>query len=320
MHLKLPSIPYPPAQDGYWHPITATLNFCEEEYYATIYSAEIVNTLTNLLFMYLAYRGCKNCWQNGHESVFFVAFVGSFLVATASCLFHTTLKYPMQLVDELSMIYTTCIPCYASFAHRKSPQVSAMLALTLVSLALFITVSYHLIQDPMFHQVAYAILTAVLVFRSIFLMENYLRPNRWREARANQQMQREGIVGSRVEISRAVTDRRDKDILNTMWMMIAFGLSIFLGGFGIWILDNQYCTTLRRWRRQIGLPWGILLEGHGWWHLMTGVGAYYYIVWAIWLRHCLNNRQDQYVLEWPSLFFSLPSVVKADTTSIKKSA
>lgn len=195
-----------------------------------------------------------------------------------------------------------------------------MLALTLVSLALFITVSYHLIQDPMFHQVAYAILTAVLVFRSIFLMENYLRPNRWREARANQQMQREGIVGSRVEISRAVTDRRDKDILNTMWMMIAFGLSIFLGGFGIWILDNQYCTTLRRWRRQIGLPWGILLEGHGWWHLMTGVGAYYYIVWAIWLRHCLNNRQDQYVLEWPSLFFSLPSVVKADTTSIKKSA
>jgi len=30
-------------------------------------------------------------------------------------------------------------------------------------------------------------------------------------------------------------------------------------------LDNMFCGTLRRWRRDIGLPWGILLEGHGWW-------------------------------------------------------
>jgi dihydroceramidase len=60
-------------------------------------------------------------------------------------------------------------------------------------------------------------------------------------------------------------DIRDKEILRTMWTMIAFGLSIFLGGFAIWQLDNIYCSTLIKWRRQIGLPWGILLEGHGWW-------------------------------------------------------
>lgn len=26
----LPSIPYPPSRDGYWHPVTSTLNWCEE--------------------------------------------------------------------------------------------------------------------------------------------------------------------------------------------------------------------------------------------------------------------------------------------------
>jgi dihydroceramidase len=43
-------------------------------------------------------------------------------------------------------------------------------------------------------------------------------------------------------------------------------------------------------------------------HLMTGLGAYCYIVWGIWLRHCLNGRQDEYQLVWPHLF-SLPEIV-----------
>ena len=44
-------------------------------------------------------------------------------------------------------------------------------------------------------------------------------------------------------------------------------------------------------------------------HLMTGTGAYFYITWGIWLRHCLNGRQDEYDLAWPSLW-SLPEVVR----------
>jgi dihydroceramidase len=41
---------------------------------------------------------------------------------------------------------------------------------------------------------------------------------------------------------------------------------------------------------------------------MTGIGSYFYIVWAIYLRHCLNERQDEFVLRWPS-YFSIPEVV-----------
>jgi len=58
---------------------------------------------------------------------------------------------------------------------------------------------------------------------------------------------------------------RDTEILNTMWKMVACGLGSVAAGFLIWNLDNIYCGTLRRWRREVGLPWGILLEGHGWW-------------------------------------------------------
>ncbi|KAF2686523.1 alkaline ceramidase-like protein [Lentithecium fluviatile CBS 122367] len=302
---RLPSIPYPPAQDGRWSPVTSTLNWCEEDYYATIYAAEIINTLTNLLFMYLASKGIHNCMKHGHDTVFLVAFIGYLLVGSGSFLFHATLKYPMQLVDELSMIYTTCLMCFATFSYGKSRRYSTILALSLIGLALFITLYYHYLQDPAFHQNAYAILTAIVLFRAMYVMEVNMRP-RFRE------MERKGEGAAR-------EDRRDEKILRQMWIMIAWGLSIFLGGFLLWHLDNVHCSTLRRWRRQVGMPWGFLLEGHGWWHLMTGTGAYFYIVWGIWLRHCLNGRQDEYTLMWPG-WTSLPVVVKWHSVRAKGDA
>ncbi|KAF2094544.1 alkaline phytoceramidase [Rhizodiscina lignyota] len=282
----LPSLPYGPAREGYWSPVTSTINWCEEDYYATIYAAEIVNTLTNLLFMSLAFVGIRNCLQNGHDRIFLVTFVGYLIVGSGSFAFHTTLKYPMQLVDELSMIYTTCLMFHATFSYGKSLTSSIFMGVFLTGLALFISLYYHYLQDPSFHQNAYALLTAIVLFRSLYVME----------------FERQ--------------DRRDGEILRTMWIMIACGLSIFLGGFAIWNLDNKYCTTIRRWRREIGLPWGIFLEGHGWWHLMTGIGAYFYITWGIWLRHCLNGEQDEYKLVWPRMLTSLPVIVRNDKTAM----
>jgi dihydroceramidase len=46
---------------------------------------------------------------------------------------------------------------------------------------------------------------------------------------------------------------------------------------------------------------------------MTGTGAYYYIVWGIWLRHHLNYRQNEYELVWPN-FWTVPGVVKKGTS------
>jgi dihydroceramidase len=95
MGFSLPSFKYPPArpEEGYWAPVTSTINWCEgsynchlsgntfaykstEDYYATIYSAEIVNTLTNLLFIALGIKGIRNCLKYDHDSVFLVAFIG----------------------------------------------------------------------------------------------------------------------------------------------------------------------------------------------------------------------------------------------------
>jgi dihydroceramidase len=54
---------------------------------------------------------------------------------------------------------------------------------------------------------------------------------------------------------------------------------------------------------------------------MTGTGAYLYIVWGIWLRHCLNQRQEEFHLWWPHIW-NIPEIVRTPITangSAKKS-
>lgn len=39
-------------------------------------------------------------------------------------------------------------------------------------------------------------------------------------------------------------------------------------------MDQHLCGGLTRVRRAVGQPWGWALELHGWWHVLTAVGAY----------------------------------------------
>ncbi|KAI1350169.1 alkaline dihydroceramidase [Xylaria sp. FL0043] len=286
------SFPYHEPRPGFWGEKTVTLNFCEEDYVMSYYCAEVCNTISNALFLWLGVRGIKGCIKYGHSPIFFVTFIGYIIVGCGSTLFHATLKYPMQLVDELAMIYTTCFMAYATFSYARSSGFSFALGAGLIGLAYFITARYYETKDPQFHQDAYAILTATVVFSNMWIMERVLRP-------ALQAREAKRSPSSPVPSTRA--------FLSQMWIMVATGLSIFLGGYLIWNLDNIYCDTIRRWRHQIQLPWAVVLEGHAWWHLMTGIGAYYYIVWRIWIHRCLDGDEDKFRLYWPSVFY-LPEV------------
>jgi len=154
--------------------------------------------------------------------------------------------------------------------------VPLILGVAMAALAVFITAYYHYLQDPTFHQNAYALLTAVVLLRSMYVMEVSIRPH-YRKKREERDLAKSSgqvtLGEKREKREQERKDERDTEILRKMWWLIAVGLTAFLSGFAVWNLDNEYCGTLRRWRHEVGLPWGILLEGHGWWHLGTGFGA-----------------------------------------------
>src|SRR5262249_32014378 len=120
------------------------------------------------------------------------------------------------------MIYTTCIMFYATFAHGKSSQYAMVLAVFLVSLAAFITGYYHYLQDPSFHHNMYALLTTIVILRSMYIMEVNIRPS-WK---AKERIMKQGhhANGSMTDVSSAEEeaeqlrkDARDVEILKTMW-------------------------------------------------------------------------------------------------------
>jgi dihydroceramidase len=134
----------------------------------------------------------------------------------------------MQLVDELSMINTTLIMYFATFAYGRSLRFSSFLAIALTSFSIVISLIYHYLQDPRYHQNAYAILTIIVLGRSIYMVET------------------------------SVKGRYDK-AYKDLWRMAVGGLLFFGAGFTLWTLDRELCGMWRGWRRSVGLPWGFFL-------------------------------------------------------------
>ncbi|VBB73430.1 Putative alkaline phytoceramidase [Podospora comata] len=277
-------IPYREARTGFWGEQTSTLNWCEEDYNISYYCAEVVNTLTNLVFMYLGFKGLRNVIKYAHSKVFILVFLGYMVVGLGSMAFHTTLKYEMQLADELPMIYTICIMAYVAFGTNKSPAVKGLLAVFLLGLATFITVYYLYAKDPVFHQVAYGLLTASTIFRGFYVLEGVLRP-------------------AFKKRNPATCDRHMKE----MWTLALTGIFMFLAGFLIWNIDNVFCHHITQTKQKVLLPWAIIFEGHGWWHILTGL-AYHMILWRLWSNCCLDGKEDEFMLDWKPLR-TIPQVV-----------
>lgn len=55
-------------------------------------------------------------------------------------------------------------------------------------------------------------------------------------------------------------------------------------------------------------------------HVMTGIGAYFYLTWGIWLRHCLNGNQDDYELVWPRTMTSMPEIMRVKPAAASNGA
>jgi dihydroceramidase len=180
----------------------------------------------------------------------------------------------MQLLDELSMIYCSCVALYAVFSPDLSKSNARYFLAFVIFLAIFISGYYHFLQDPTFHQTAFAIIVAIVSFKNMYTMETKLRPSRQvtkgsitppYSLKKASSWTVEGEMIGREGPGRSADDRV-RESLKLMWLMVVCGLGTIGLGFLVWNLDTIYCSKIRRWRRELGLPWGVLLEGHAWWY------------------------------------------------------
>ena len=140
----------------------------------------------------LAAYGWRKARQHGLPVQLAALHLGIALVGVGSFLFHGTLLYETQLMDELPMLFASSIcararivtsltrtvtyTVYAQRAERYSqPQSTFLLAFFILAFDTIVTVIYLRYPNPVFHQVAYAFIQLITILRTVYLLRNTMR-------------------------------------------------------------------------------------------------------------------------------------------------
>lgn len=212
--------------------LTGHVSFCEEDYAVTLYIAEFINALSSLSYSYLAYRLPQSS-KHPHSRLQDPLSLALFLVGIASTAYHATLRQGLQFADDLSMLFLGACLLHAVYSHRKSTAASRSIAMCLAIGTLGVSIAYIRSGNIMHHFLAFSAMVHLLWPRTVYLISYTGRP----------------------ESERRVFMRK-------FWKSAGLLVSAFV----IWNIDLEWCLRLRDTRGRVGLPWGWLLEMHGWWY------------------------------------------------------
>ncbi|XP_077660429.1 ceramidase [Aspergillus fumigatus Af293] len=217
------------SETPFWGPITANSK----------YAAEFINTLTNVVYVIYAIYGLYHLWQKPNVGFLrTVPYLGLMAVGLCSALFHISLNYHTQMLDDLSMMFTTTPVLHRVMTASASPGVTLIVGIVLGSTLLALVI-YHLKTDELLLHSLFFVGSVTVI--GVFTMR---------------------LINAR---TRAGSEARRQ-----IWGMVRFGAGIFNLGYWLWMVDGWMCSYLKSTRQTVGLPWAFLLELHGWWHICTG--------------------------------------------------
>ena len=153
---------------GYWGKPTSTLDWCEKNYVITNYVAEFWNTITNLSMIITPIYGMVVAYQQGIERRYLICYALLLLTGIGSWMFHMTLLFEMQLMDEVPMVWGGAFMLYSLYRARNSFEEGGMVVgIMLLLYAITVTVVYLFNKNTFFHEFMYGLLVTGIVFLAI---------------------------------------------------------------------------------------------------------------------------------------------------------
>ncbi|KAK6710087.1 hypothetical protein SNK05_004562 [Fusarium graminearum] len=227
-----------------WGPQTSYLNFCEEDYIVTRYIAEFINTLSSLAYIVYGIYGLASCDKFPTASRL-IPYCGLMGVGICSGGYHMTLKYDTQMFDELSMHLLTTPLLYRLLSYNASPQRTKLVGLALSTLFTTVMITHVVLDEFLLHAISFGLGVLIIARRSL------------------------QIISQRT---------LDLDTRRDLRNISIAGISFFIFGYMVWLIDNWACRYLIDIRHTVGLPFAFLFELHGWWHFFTGIGGYIAVI------------------------------------------
>lgn len=220
--------------DGFWGPVTASIDWCERNYVVSFFVAEWYNTVSNSLLVFCSVVGLLHALQRRRETRHVVLHAACMLVAVGSTVFHGTLSHIGQQGDETPMMYAICTWIYCLWNmdpayERAHPRSRRMVLWGLLGWCCIFTPLHYRYRFVVSFQVLFAALT--------------LYASRWLIFHIR-----------RTQIAAA----RRLGILYIVCMVV---------GFSLWLIDVHHCDAMHA--LPVGNP-----QFHAWWHVFTGIACY----------------------------------------------
>lgn len=166
-----------------------------------------------------------------------------FFVGVTSFAFHLTLQYGTQICDDLSMFWVCAALIYELYTVDQSSTVKLAFGSILTAVLGVISAYHYFLNQLWLHNSTFIILVTAIWPRVLYMIRTRLRGD-----------QRKYWTGQ-----------------------FRVGGLCFMMGFVVWLIDGAVCGWLRDTRKFLGVPLGFVLELHGWWHILTALGAGYCI-------------------------------------------
>ena len=263
---------------GFWGPPSSTINWCETNYEVNHYIAEFWNTITNLGFILPSIYGMRNCHKLNIEARYTYSFILLLLVGVGSWMFHMTLRYEMQLLDEIPMMWCGSYIVYCLYRSRciGFTKEARIVGFILVAHCTIGTLLYMANKNPIFFQTMFGLVVISGVSLSIYQNYRHYSPLGWKLSKA--------------------------------------AVIFTIIGFLFWNLDNLYCDQLsnireRRLREHSILTYlSPITQLHGWWHIFAGCATYAQILSCIEHRLLFLDIKHSLERKWIGVFFKISSV------------
>ncbi|KAF2434800.1 alkaline phytoceramidase [Tothia fuscella] len=261
---------YPAGQHlaPFWGAPSSAQNFCEEDYTITPYIGEFVNTLTSVTYVIYAYYGLRRQKQLSPLTPLSMKlpYYGLGAVGVLSGLFHAILNFHSQMGDDLSMHLATSCIFLRAMTFDKSETYSRNFAIAVVTLLTPFLV-FHVIADEVaMHQIVWGCMVVAVALRTRSLNK-----------------------------ARVKDEALKKKLNYVAWV----GQITFVSGYALWQVDENFCNALMDLRTRVGLPWAFFLELHGWWHILTAIGAYTFMALIEFLTSRNPKGEINGAFAWP---------------------
>lgn len=203
-----------------------------------------------MYIVYYAFKSPSRPDQRGPILGMDAMAVSLILIGVFSFLFHATLHRETQFLDEMSMFLLGSSFLQPLYTTGFAPRAQALITTVLLSVVAAVSAVYYQTRVVELHWGAFFVMENMIWPRALWLVYYKDAPGRRRSEEERM--------------------RRLKGLFWSATLVMALALVL-------WTVDLTWCPPLRALREAVGQPWGVLLELHGWWHVLTAVAASKYI-------------------------------------------